>query len=94
MADKCSKVRAKNVTPESLFRAYIKAANAVYQGGTVASEVDAGIILPGRQEPGQRTGYQVFIKVARFSEELLTRKPETGGLLVNEPAAKGKRRKT
>ncbi len=46
----------------------------------VATEVDAGTIITSGK-PGHRVGYQVFVKVARYSDELLASDPDSGGLL-------------
>jgi hypothetical protein len=61
----------------ALLRAYNKAAK--FADGTTAREVSAGFIMPADHE-GE--GFQVFVKVCRFSERLLGTRPETGGLLT------------
>ena len=62
--------------------AYSKAVRKLERDATLrASATSAGFIIPNGQKRGQRKGYQVFVKVCRFSEELLKSKPLTGGLL-------------
>lgn len=48
----------------------------------VSTETAAGTVLPvGRgHRTGTRKGYMVFVKVCRFDERLLAKKPITGGL--------------
>lgn len=53
--------------------------------GLFALDRSAGFILPPRFLVGKcdRTGYQVFVRVARYDEKLLKLVPRTGGLLVH-----------
>lgn len=46
--------------------------------------------FPGGQERGHRVGLQVFVRVCRYSEDLARDEPETGGLLVNRKARRGR----
>ena len=58
----------------------------------VAVEKSAGFILPPGKK-GTRKGYQVFVKVYRYDETLLTEQPESGGLLMHRRApAKAKKK--
>lgn len=46
-----------------------------------ATMADAGFVIPGGQDPDEyKQGYQVFVKVYRYDEELLEDYPESGGL--------------
>ena len=45
-----------------------------------ATQTSAGFVFPQGQKRGHRKGYQVFVKVCRYSDELLASKPDTGGL--------------
>jgi hypothetical protein len=75
----------KTATGNALLRAYSKAAqNLQRDEAMTASATSAGFIIPNGQKRGQRTGFQVFVKVCRYSEELLKRKPDTGGLLCED----------
>jgi hypothetical protein len=75
-------VNMKQATGNALLRAYSKAAKNLKRDATITStETSAGFIIPIDQKRGHRTGYQVFVKMCRYSEELLKRKPITGGLL-------------
>ena len=47
----------------------------------LAAELDAGFIIPTGQKRGRRRGYQVFVRVCRWSEEMLRDQHITGGLL-------------
>lgn len=53
----------------------------------VKTETSAGFHIPpafmiGRGVP--RTGLQIFVSACRFDEKLLAKKPDTGGLAVND----------
>jgi hypothetical protein len=54
----------------------------------VSTEVDAGFRIPLGQKKGHRKGLQFFVRVCRYSDELLAELPETGGLLENEKKAR------
>lgn len=49
--------------------------------GLVSCSSSAGFIIPNGQKKGKRNGYQVFVKVCKFSEELLAKDPNSGGLV-------------
>ena len=71
-------------TGNAILRAYNKAAKTAAwpdkdDVSTIASSVSAGFIMPKGAPKG--VGFQVFVKVARFSETLLQECPESGGLL-------------
>lgn len=69
-------------TENSLSRAFKRAFNNLNNDDRMtASASSAGFIIPDGQKRGKRTGFQVFVKVCRYSEELLKSNPETGGLL-------------
>jgi len=72
----------KTATGNALLRAYSKAAKKLQRDEALtACAVSAGIIIPNGQKRGSRNGFQVFVKVCRYSEQLLKKKPTTGGLL-------------
>jgi hypothetical protein len=69
-------------TGNAVLKAYDKSAKRLAKDDVITSAMtSAGFIIPNGQKRGKRTGYQVFVKVCRYSEELLKRKPITGGLL-------------
>lgn len=68
----------KTATGNSVLRAYNKAVKKMQGENLLASAQSAGFIIPD----GQKDGYQVFVKVYKFSRALLKRKPLTGGLLA------------
>lgn len=75
----------KTATGNALLRAYSKAVrNLQRDEAMTASATSAGFIIPNGQKRGQRTGFQVFVKVCRYSEELLKRKNSTGGLVCED----------
>jgi hypothetical protein len=81
----------KTATGNALLRAYNKATkNLKNDDAMTASLVSAGFIIPNGQKRGCRKGFQVFVKVCRYSEELLKRKPITGGLLCEDFSSKKK----
>lgn len=49
-----------------------------------AAESDAGFVIPINQPRGPKLGYQVFVRVCRYSEALLQQEPVTGGLLCHK----------
>ena len=75
----------KTATGNELIWAYSKAVKRITKDEAMtSSETSAGFIIPNGQKRGQRTGFQVFVKVCRYSEALLKRKPVTGGLLCED----------
>lgn len=73
----------KMATGDAVLKAYDRAVKNIDRDEDMSScAVSAGFIFPGGQPRGKREGYQVFVKVCRFSEELLKREPETGGMLL------------
>jgi hypothetical protein len=77
----------KTVTGNDLLRACSKAvATLQTDEAMTAASTSAGFIIPNGQKRGQRLGVQVFVKVCRYSEELLKRRPCTGGLLCEKQA--------
>ena len=72
----------KTATGNNLLRSYSKAVKKLQSDKRMTSSaVSAGFIIPDGQPRGKKTGFQVFVKVARYSDELLKKKPMTGGLL-------------
>ena len=72
----------KTATGNAVIRAFSKAAKNINKEATMtSSSASAGFIIPNGQKRGQRRGYQVFVKIIRYSDELLKKKPMTGGLL-------------
>lgn len=68
------------VTDESILEALDHAAEVLKKDPVVTStEQTAGFIL----EDGSEQGFQVFVKVYRYSQPLLQKSPLTGGLLAN-----------
>ena len=49
--------------------------------GMVKTEVSAGFFIPKGQKRGHRRGLQVFVTVYRYSDEMKTECPLSGGLL-------------
>jgi len=71
----------KTVTDSSLAGALNRAISRVQRSKEILStEVDAGMIV-NRGKPGHRVGLQVFVRVCRYSDEMLKAEPMTGGLL-------------
>jgi hypothetical protein len=70
-------------TGNQVLRAYNRAAKSVAKDQAMSSTaVSAGyIIIPNGQRRGQREGYQVFVKLVKFSEMKLKLDPESGGLM-------------
>jgi len=74
--------RYRQATGNSLLRAYNRAVKGIEEEKNfMACERDAGFIMPKGWPKGH--GYQVFVKVCRFSQVLLDNDQESGGLLVN-----------
>lgn len=67
-------------TGNRVLRAYNKAVRNVVQENLLACSIDAGFIMPAKWAKGE--GYQVFVRVVRFSEQHLKDDPMTGGLLA------------
>lgn len=73
-------MKYKIATGSSLLRAYNRAAKVVASHGVWATSQDAGFIMPATMPPGE--GWQVFVKIVRFSEAELRHHPLGGGLLA------------
>ncbi len=72
----------KHIEVDSLVRAYSKAAKKLRSDQAMtASAVSAGFIFPLGQKRGKRKGYQVFVKVSRYDDEVRKANPLSGGLL-------------
>lgn len=78
-------MKYKTATGNAVLKAYNLAAKKISKDKSLSStETDAGFIIPDGQKGKRKDGYQVFVKVARFSEDLLINRPLTGGLLENQ----------
>lgn len=73
------KPASTEVSLKDLDRAFGRSIKRLNREGLVASSTSAGTIQSGRK--GSREGVQVFVKVERYSEALLERDPDSGGLL-------------
>mgnify|MGYP001603937378 CR=1 FL=1 len=77
-------------TGDTVLRAFNRASrkmvdkNGLVRENLVATETSAGFVFPPGQKCGHREGLQVFVKIARYSDDLLCEQPETGGLLENK----------
>jgi hypothetical protein len=68
-------------TGNQVLRAYSKAVKRIEDDRSMsASRVSAGFIFSPKQKKGCKIGYQVFVKVCRYSDKLLVREPDSGGL--------------
>lgn len=77
----------KTATGNAVLRAYDKSVARLERDPKMtAAMTNAGFIIPNGQKRGDRTGYQVFVKIYRYSDELLKKKPLTGGLLAENRA--------
>lgn len=84
----------RTATGNAVLRAYSAAMKHITSDAAIgATETSAGFVIPGGGRRGQRVGYQVFVKVHRFSECLLTHQPESGGLICNARTAPRRERK-
>jgi hypothetical protein len=85
-AKKAAKKKPATYSPatgHSLLRAYGRAAKRFGNDGLLrATSQSAGFIIPAHQKVGERFGFQVFVRMVRFSEKLLKEEPKTGGLLA------------
>jgi hypothetical protein len=82
---KTKRIRYTPATDVTLARAYLRAARVYEKDPAVCStEQDAGfLIIPG-DRGAPKKGFQVFVKVCRYDESLLRKRPMSGGLLVND----------
>lgn len=72
----------KTATGNSVIRAYNRSAKRIKDSSLTSAATSAGFIIPDGQKRGEREGWQVFVKVIRFSEKKLKRNFESGGLAV------------
>lgn len=75
-------------TGNNVRRAYNRAVKAMENAvvNSIAHEESAGFIVPAKKNQateGDTTGYQVFVRICRYSENLLKSDPLSGGLLVS-----------
>lgn len=68
-------------TGNAVLRAYNRAVKVAFDDGLLATSQSAGFIMPKGWQKGE--GYQVFVRVVRFSEKHLKDDMMTGGLLAN-----------
>jgi hypothetical protein len=72
----------KTATESAVIKAYDKSVKRLRKDHDLAAaSTSAGFIIPAGQKPGKRSGFQVFVRVCRDSDELLKTSPESGGLL-------------
>ena len=75
----------KTATGNNVHRAYSLAVRDLLKDKRlVATSKSAGFIIPDGQKRGHRTGIQVFVKVCRYSDELLAAQPLSGGLFCEK----------
>ena len=73
-------------TGNQVLKAYSKAVRNMENQPIAAScAVSAGFIFKPGQKRGMRMGYQVFVKVCRYSDVLMKEDPLNGGLLCGKP---------
>lgn len=69
-------------TGNQLLKAYSKTVKRIENDKSMlASQVSAGFIFSPGQKKGHKIGYQVFVKVCRYNDELLAKEPDSGGLV-------------
>lgn len=72
----------KNATGNSLLYAFSKAAKTISEDDDMLEIAkDAGMIIPNGQKKGSRTGWQVFVTISKWDEQLLKADRMTGGLV-------------
>ena len=72
----------KTANGDNVLKAYAKAVKNIESDTMAAAcSVTAGMLIPPGQKRGKRVGYQVFVKVSRYSDELLAKDPTSGGLM-------------
>lgn len=75
-------MKYKIATGNALLRAYSAAAERVARDRRLkTASTSAGFIIPDGQPCGPKSGFQVFVKIIRYDERLLKKKPLSGGLL-------------
>lgn len=69
-----------------MVRAYSKSVKRMLSDKLLtAASTSAGFIIPDGYRPrSKQHGFQVFVRVCRYSEELLKEQPSTGGLLCEK----------
>lgn len=72
----------KTATGNSLLRAYNRSAKRIKDADLTSAATSAGFIIPDGQKRGQREGFQVFVKLIRYSDKKLKKNFESGGLAV------------
>lgn len=71
----------KEATGDSVVRACSKTFKRIEKEGLTAASTSAGFFFPeGKQKKGFREGYQVFVKIIKYSDVRLANHPQSGGL--------------
>jgi hypothetical protein len=72
----------KEATGDAVLQAYNKCAqNLEGDDAMVSTTVSAGFLIPGGQKKGEQCGWQVFVKMVPYSDQMLAHDPDSGGLL-------------
>jgi len=86
--------------PPQVVQALVAAMDAAFQAlakdPTLPAAIAPGpqLLIQDRTLPGNRQGAAVLVKVARFSEALALKEPQTGGLLEAKQTLDAKKQRT
>lgn len=69
-------------TGNAVLRAFNKCAKRICDEGLTSTTTSAGFIIPAGQKRGHKSGWQVFVKMIRYSDAKLKRNRNSGGLAV------------
>lgn len=72
----------KSPTKDSLWKAYWRSLNRTKDEQLTSAATSAGLILPEKQKRGQKEGWQVFVKLIKYSDAKLKKNEKSGGLFT------------
>jgi hypothetical protein len=76
----------KTVNEKTIRTALNRAIRNITSNQNVTSAASsAGFIITDGQKRGQKTGFQVFVKICRYSDVRLKKYPNSGGLAAGCP---------
>lgn len=82
MKTKAKFLTLTTATGDRVLRAYAKAAKGIDKTseGMIVRTVSAGYLIPNGQKKGLREGWQVFVRLERYSDARFMEDPISGGL--------------
>ena len=84
---------ASNINGYQVGVAYKEALKRIDDHNADSAMVSVGCVIKAGQPEGKQKGFQVFVAIYRYDEELLKKDPDSGGLKAFKTAKKNKKKK-